>query len=90
MDERYCFDAAAGTHPGWRYPENKDAVLLGRQVWQRPLIRTCGNRPRLLAGVADGVAFAACAGRASSRPGCESCRLAIRASTVCGRASSSS
>lgn len=66
MNERYCFDAAAGTHPGWRYSENQDAVLLGRQVWQRPLIRTCGDRPQLLAGVADGVAFAPCAGRASS------------------------
>lgn len=59
------FDAAAGTHAGWKYAENQDAVLLGRRVWQKPLIRTCVDRPSLLAAVADGVAFAPCAARAS-------------------------
>lgn len=65
MDEVFCFDAAAGTHPGWKYRENQDAVLLGRQVWQRPVIRSCSGRPQLLAAVADGVAFAPCAAQAS-------------------------
>lgn len=65
MDEPFCFDAAAATHSGWKYRENQDAVLLGRQVWQRPVIRTCSGRTQLLAAVADGVAFAPCAAQAS-------------------------
>lgn len=65
MAERFCFDAAAGTHPGWKFRENQDAVLLGGQIWQRPVIRTCSDRTHLLAGVADGVAFAPCAAQAS-------------------------
>lgn len=65
MAESLCFDAAAGTHAGWRFRENQDAVLLGRQVWQQPLIRTCSGRRQLLAAVADGVAFAPCAAQAS-------------------------
>lgn len=65
MGEQLCFDAAAGTHPGWKFRENQDAVMLGGQVWQRPVIRTCNDRKHLMAGVADGVAFAPCAAQAS-------------------------
>lgn len=65
MGELLSFDAAAATHAGWRYRENQDAVLLGQQIWQRAVIRTCSDRAQLLGGVADGVAFAPCAARAS-------------------------
>ena len=59
------FDAAAATDPGWRFKENQDAVLLGTQLGQGSFqhsIRGCTN---LLAAVADGLAHAPCAARAS-------------------------
>lgn len=65
MSDTLRFDAAALTHPGWRYPDNQDAVLLDGRIWQSATLRRSQGRSRLLVAVADGVAFAPCADRAS-------------------------
>lgn len=65
MSDTLRFDAAALSHSGWRYPDNQDAVLLDGRIWQSPTLRPSQGRSRLLAAVADGVAFAPCADRAS-------------------------
>lgn len=59
------FDAAAATDPGWRFKENQDAVLLDTQVWQGTARQSFSGRTALLVGVADGLAHAPCASRAS-------------------------
>lgn len=65
MPEALAYVAAAATHPGWKYRNNQDAVLLGSEVWQGRSIHTASCSAALLVGVADGAAFAPCASRAS-------------------------
>ncbi|MBJ6980343.1 PP2C family serine/threonine-protein phosphatase [Luteimonas sp. MC1572] len=59
------FEAAAATDPGWRFNENQDAVLLGAQLLLGATTRSLPACEALLVAVADGLAHAPCASRAS-------------------------
>jgi serine/threonine protein phosphatase PrpC len=59
------FDAAVATDPGWKFKENQDAVLLGTQLGQGSFQHSVSGCTNLLAAVADGLAHAPCAARAS-------------------------
>ena len=65
MQPALQFEAACVTDPGWRFAENQDAVLLGTQVLQGTARASLAGSPSLLVAVADGLAHAPCAAKAS-------------------------